>query len=321
MATPRFSIIIPAWQAFDHIDDGIACALRQGGDELEVIVVDDASPDGTAGRVAAWVGHEPRVRLIRAATNGGPARARNLGFEAARGTWIALLDSDDGFRDGRLNRLAGLAEAHGADLVADDLAVVDGVSGVALGRVLAADAPDLATIDAPTFIERNRLGHPGFTYGYLKPLIRRAFLEQHGLRYREELRIGEDFHLYLDCLLRGGRFLVVNQPLYVYRLMPGSISRRLTGADIGRLRAHNQALLEGPLTLEPAVRVALLERAGELERLAGHGRFIELAKGGRAGHALGLLARRPELVPLVLASVREGLLKRLGLLGFHGLRP
>lgn len=320
MATPRFSIIIPAWQALEHIDGSIESALDQGGPEIEVIVVDDASPDGTAARVARWMAREPRLRLLRARENGGPARARNLGLDAARGDWVALLDSDDGFRPGRLARLASSAEAEGADLIADDLELVDGATGEPLGRALPPDLPALARVDAQTFIQRNRHRQAGFAYGYLKPLIRRSFLQRHGLRYRADLRIGEDYHLYLDCLLRGARFLIVNQALYRYRLMPGSISRRLGVADIERLQSHNRALLEGEVSLEPAVRAALIERAHDLERQAGHGRFVEFAKGGQAGHALGLLARQPEVVPLVLASAREGVLKRLGLLRFHGLR-
>lgn len=319
MASPRVSVIIPAYRAADHIDGAVGSALRQTLAELEVIVVDDASPDGTAARVEALAARDARVRLVRAERNGGPARARNLGIAVADGAWLALLDSDDAFLPGRVERLLEVAAVTGADLVADDLELADGETGVVLRTALPREARALEILDAATFVRRNQFGQQSFTYGYLKPMIRRSFLERTGIRYREDVRIGEDYQLYLDCLLEGARFAVVREAYYTYRLMRGSISRRLEVTDAARLEELNRALLAGRAALPSDLCRALEERARCLEGVVGHGRFVDLVKSGRPAHALAFLARRPDLLPLVLTSVREGVLKRLGLMRFHGM--
>src|SRR3546814_2927684 len=82
-----------------------------------------------------------------------------------------------------------------------------------------------------------------FKLGYLKPLFRRAFIQAQGLRQNERLRVAEDFHFLLDCLLAGARLAADPAPGYRYRQTPGSLSRRLSGQDLQELAAANRALL------------------------------------------------------------------------------
>lgn len=88
---PTVSVIIPAYNAAAFIADTVRSALDQSYRDLEVIVVDDGSTDGT---LAALDGLGGRIRVHQQA-NGGVARARNTGVAMARGTWIAFLDADD----------------------------------------------------------------------------------------------------------------------------------------------------------------------------------------------------------------------------------
>lgn len=85
------SVIIPAYNAADHITRAVNSVLAQTVQPLEILVVDDGSKDRTADVVAAM---PAPVRLIRK-PNGGPATARNLGAREAKGSWLALLDADD----------------------------------------------------------------------------------------------------------------------------------------------------------------------------------------------------------------------------------
>src|SRR5215469_10447854 len=87
------SVIIPLYNRRDEIGRAIASALGQSRAPDEVIVVDDASRDGSAETVAAL--GDNRIRLMRHERNRGAAAARNTGIAAAQGDWIALLDSDD----------------------------------------------------------------------------------------------------------------------------------------------------------------------------------------------------------------------------------
>src|SRR3546814_10567307 len=86
-------------------------------------------------------------------------------------------------------------------------------------------------LTAAAFVRRNHFLTTGFKLGYLKPLFRRGFVEAHGIRQNERLRIAEDYHFLLDCLLAGARVAADPAPGYDYQRTPGSLSRRLTRQD------------------------------------------------------------------------------------------
>jgi glycosyltransferase involved in cell wall biosynthesis len=92
-SSDKISVIIPVFNRRHEVLRAIASTLAQTLPPDEILVVDDASTDGTPEAVTAL--QEPRIRLIRHARNRGAAAARNTGIEAAQGDWIAFLDSDD----------------------------------------------------------------------------------------------------------------------------------------------------------------------------------------------------------------------------------
>jgi glycosyltransferase involved in cell wall biosynthesis len=97
---PLVTVIIPAYNREATIARAVDSVLAQTLDDLELIVVDDASTDRTAGIVAAYA--DPRVRLLRHARNRRAAAARNTGIRAARGKYVAFLDSDDDWHADKL---------------------------------------------------------------------------------------------------------------------------------------------------------------------------------------------------------------------------
>ena len=106
----RVSVVIPTYQRKALVAEAIESALAQPWPDLEVVVVDDGSTDGTVEALTARFGADPRVRVLRK-ENGGTASARNAGLEAATGTYVALLDSDDLFLPGHLEALVPPLEA------------------------------------------------------------------------------------------------------------------------------------------------------------------------------------------------------------------
>jgi succinoglycan biosynthesis protein ExoO len=75
--------------------DALSTVAGQSLRNIELIVIDDASTDNSRDLVEKAAAIDPRIRLIVSEKNGGPAAARNLGLDAARGEWIAVMDSDD----------------------------------------------------------------------------------------------------------------------------------------------------------------------------------------------------------------------------------
>ncbi|MDE1991045.1 MAG: glycosyltransferase family 2 protein [Rhizobiaceae bacterium] len=222
---PDVSFIIAAYNAEDTLERAIDSALAQGAVSMEVIVVDDCSSDGT--RDIAGNHADPRVRLVAMPRNGGPAAARNAGLNAARGRWVAVLDSDDMLRPDRMARLIARAEKAEAQIAVDNIDVVRGEDepvGTMFPEAVLTRVPMLTLAD---FIASNMVFRSEHNFGYMKPVFERAFLEKHHLRFDEMLRIGEDYIFLASALALGGVCVVEPIAGYVYYIRDGSISRVL----------------------------------------------------------------------------------------------
>jgi glycosyltransferase involved in cell wall biosynthesis len=312
MAAPRVSVILPAYNASATLAAALCSVLDQSLADIEVIVVDDGSRDATREIAEGMASRDGRVRVLRSPGNGGAAAARNRAMAAARGDWLALLDADDRFVPDRLARLVALGEDLEADVVADNLNLVT-AGGDTLGAALALDDPLFtARLTAADFVRRNLFLSRGFKLGYLKPLFRRTFIARRGLRQNEGLRIAEDFHFLLDCLLAGARFVADPRPGYAYRQTPGSLSRGLSLSDLARLSAANRALLAGAEAGADAdLQRALRQRQWSADLNIDFARFVAALKGRRMLAAGSIFARHPDLTPFLAIYGFESLCKRL----------
>lgn len=246
----RTAVLIAAYNAGATLARAVASALAQP-ETAEVCIVDDGSQDDTLAQAQDWAARDRRVSVLSQA-NAGPGAARNAAIAATKAPWLAILDADDYWLPGRLASL--LAQADQADFIADELIRVrDG-----------ADAPASPPIAAETTrlsFEAFVLGNLGalkgpLDLGYLKPLVRRAFLDTHALRYRPELRLGEDYEMYARALALGARVVVTPPAGYVSVERAGSLSRDHSEADLLRLRDCD-ALLAAIRPLSPSERRAL----------------------------------------------------------------
>lgn len=311
-AVPRVSVVLPAYNAAATLAVALRSALDQTLAEIEVVVVDDFSRDATLKVAESFAAQDDRVRVLRAPSNLGAAAARNQALAEARGDWLALLDADDRFAPDRLGRLVALAEAQGADIVADNLNLVapDGRSrGTALG---AEDPLFTVRLTAGTFVGRNLFLTSGFDLGYLKPLFRRDFVVRNALRQDEGLRIAEDFHFLLNCLMAGGRFVADPQAGYDYCQTPGSLSRGLSLDDLRRLSAANRRLSARPeAQVDAELGRALRRRQLSIERNINFARFVSAVKGRQVLTAGSIFARHPELTPSLAFFGLQSLRKRL----------
>ncbi|MEI4234249.1 glycosyltransferase family 2 protein [Roseovarius sp. D22-M7] len=308
----KATVIVAAWCAEDMLARSVRSALAQEIRSLEVIVVDDASPDGTARIARDLMREDPRVRVLGLDRNGGPAAARNAAIEAARGDWLVILDSDDQMRPDRLSRMIALAERVGADCVYDDLQPVDPE-----GRPLGPSHLAGLNIAAPQrwSLERFLAGcgaRPGqAALGYLKPVLRRSFLMRHGLRYDPDLRNGEDFHLIAELLAIGGILWFLPEPGYLYTLRPGSVSRRL---DPGHARALSRAdtafRRRHAETLGREARRLMRIRRRNLSDLAAAESAVLAIKARKPFRAMVTLLLRPSAAIRLIRQIRDGRARR-----------
>ena len=116
MSDPLLTVIMPSYNAERFIAESIDSVIAQTVEDWELIIVDDASTDGTLDVVSHYRKHEPRVRLVTLNTNHGPAHTRNLGLDYARGHLIAFIDSDDVWYPEKTAKQIAAMTRHQADI-------------------------------------------------------------------------------------------------------------------------------------------------------------------------------------------------------------
>jgi glycosyltransferase involved in cell wall biosynthesis len=227
---PMVTVGLTSYRSGETIASAIASALAQDWPRLEVLIVDDASPDDSAQVIAAAIARDARARLVRRAVNGGPAAARNTLLAEASGEFIAFFDDDDTSRPDRvriqLQRLLQHQRSNGTNLVA---CYASGSRRYANGYTLQVDAigsrgPALvgpAVADYLLFNGRRA----GLFYGGGTPtcalMARVATLQALG-GFDANLRRVEDVDLAVRLALAGGHFIGCPERLYEQTATRGS---------------------------------------------------------------------------------------------------
>nr|WP_294170432.1 glycosyltransferase family 2 protein [uncultured Sphingomonas sp.] len=209
--------IIPAHNAEGTIDATLASVRAQTHRELEIIVVDDGSTDGTRQRVRSHAAADSRIRLV-AQANGGVAAARNRGIAEASAHYLAPVDADDVWHPDKIARQLALIEnSSEVGLVCTAYSVLD-----EQGRVtMESGGSSPRNHQFLDLCERNFIGNGS------SALLRRSAIEGCG-GYDESLRRQgaqgcEDLKLYL-CIAEHHRIEMIRSPLTGYRQLPDNMS-------------------------------------------------------------------------------------------------
>ena len=174
---PRLSVVVPCYRTEAFLAACLDSILADPRDELEVVAVDDCSPDGTAALLDGRARLDSRVRVVRLTENHGPGPARNAGLAQARGEYVWFVDSDDWLPPGSVGSvLDRLAATHPDVLVVDHAEVFGGVSvSRRAARLLGGVSPPIALTECPQVL---RLAQSACT-----KVVRRLFLDGIELRF------------------------------------------------------------------------------------------------------------------------------------------
>ncbi len=303
---PLVSVIMSNFNGSRHLEAAVTSVLSQSYQNLELIVADDASDDDSLTILERLKSGDKRLRVIARDNNVGPAGARNTALDAARGTWVAVVDADDLLHPRRIERLLAAARALGANVIADDL--VSFGSAPLAGRTLLDGRHLTGSLQlTPAELVRSDGVTSGLgSFGYLKPMIHRQTLGS--LRYDETLRVGEDFDLYARLLLADARFLVIPAPLYLYRQHGKSISNRLSmPVLLGLLKAHQRLAADAARlhTNTPDLQQALRARGAALDRALRYQRLVDAIKTRKVFDAAGRVLRDPVLIGDLVTSLLD----------------
>ncbi|PVZ07992.1 glycosyltransferase family 2 protein [Actinomycetospora cinnamomea] len=310
--TPTFSIVVPAHGTADVVGEAIGSVLAQTDPDWQLVVVDDASPDDLAERVAPFLS-DPRIELVRLPDNRGVSAARNVGIGAARGEYVVFLDSDDLLR---------------ADFLAQVRACLETVPGPGLVGAVP------LTVDedgAPTDPDFRLSTDPPATDGeeFLLHLLREPFsyrgttvpreLATSVGGFDEALWVGEDLEFWVRVALTGVPVRVLDEQVYLLRQRQGSITRQDDRTvELGEGAHAALARIARQLPPSPARRAALREYVDRVRTGIALGRYRRAVRTGdrtaARRQALRLLRRRPSVRHAgmwVTAQLSPGVMRRL----------
>ncbi|MBW2269955.1 MAG: glycosyltransferase [Deltaproteobacteria bacterium] len=214
MSAPLVSVLMCTYNDMQWLPTSIDSVLAQSLADLEFVIVDDGSTDGTPELLAATARRDPRVQVERI-KHGRPARALNHGLGLVRGELIARLDADDWAHPERLEaQLAHLRAHPEVGIIGSTIEKMDED-----GRV---EGPTGRPLDDATIRFKSLLWCP-FTSSSVT--MRREVLERARLRYDETLRGSEDYDFFAR-VLDHTRSAALDRPLARYRVRAGGFSRR-----------------------------------------------------------------------------------------------
>jgi glycosyltransferase involved in cell wall biosynthesis len=225
---PKFSVVIPAYNASPFLADCLNSVLAQTDSDFEAIVVNDGSTDNTAEIAAKFAQRDRRIVLINR-TNGGLAAARNSGIAAAKGELVAFLDADDRWCPEKLAAHRRAMDSDPNASVSYDWAAFIDVKGDRTGLHMSQARIHL-THEA--LLLKNYLGN-GST-----AVVRRYVLEQAN-GFDSSLRRMVDQELWVRLTFYGHRFHRIPRTLTEYRTHPGSFT-----ADTERMLQGLESFLQ-----------------------------------------------------------------------------
>ncbi len=297
-APAQISVVVPAYNVAPYVGEALASLQAQTLGAFAAIIVDDGSTDATVDAISPFLA-DSRFCLIRTA-NAGLAAARNVGIEAVRTPFVAMLDSDDRYRPAYLERM--------------------------LARITAEPRVAFVTCDAESFVEgsdhRERFSD---RYAQAEPITLGSLLSDRSkvfglctlrtdaLRsvggYDPALRAAEDLDLWLRLLGAGHAGGLVAEILVEYRRRAGSLSDDRARLMTATARALDKAVMA--LSTRPEAALAAAKR-DEAQAVALFEAGVDLALKGEVRRGVGLMRG---------SRLRDGNAKWQVLLGIFSLLP
>ncbi|GHE90852.1 hypothetical protein GCM10014715_54150 [Streptomyces spiralis] len=298
---PRFSVIVPVYQVQAGLDECLESVLSQSFMDLELIAVDDCSPDACGAIVDEFAARDPRVRPVHLTENQGPARARDAGLYRATGDYLVLLDGGDTLTPDALWSIETRLKETGEP----DVLVYDSARTDRTGRTIHGDVTGRPGTCRRDFVEREGLTFAAdchedtpWTYPVPPAAASIASLDRVCVHHRQPRRDGvpgTTGRRHFDVLERHDRAFP----------RPGRMPRGCRAKFLRRARTyHRRHLAPGVrLPLRPRLRPALV-------RLALHRTFRALRM------AMTLRRRTAKAVVKLLRALRAVLLQ-----AHHRIRP
>nr|MBP3597940.1 glycosyltransferase family 2 protein [Eubacterium sp.] len=213
------SVIVPVYNAEKYLTECIESVLAQDYENVELILVDDGSTDGSRDIYEKYATEHANIKICRQ-KNSGPAEARNNGIRHAVGEYLVFADADDYLADaGVISKMVKMLQHTQADIVVGDYMRLWN------GKLLSAEGNRSFS---QTPVNRGAFRFQGFfsvgTLSYLwGKCYRASFLKEHQL-HLGDFSYGEDKLFNMSCYVKGATYAFIDEPVYVYRKNEDSVS-------------------------------------------------------------------------------------------------
>ena len=207
---PKVSVIMPAYNAEKTVSQAINSVIGQTFGDFELIVIDDCSKDGTADIIENLAREDARIIFLKNEQNSGVSKTRNYGVSVARGELIAFLDSDDMWREDKLEKQLEIFEKNTEAVISYTASSFIDSEGNPYSYVMQAEEKT----DYKTLLRKNLLSCSSV-------MIRTEVMK--GIKMPND-RMHEDYYVWLTVLKKTAFAYGVNEPLLIYRLSTNSKS-------------------------------------------------------------------------------------------------
>ncbi len=258
------SIVIPVFNVERYLDECVASVVQQSHTELEILLIDDGSTDGSLARASEWSVADPRVKVLTQ-PNQGSSVARNAGIASAVGDYLTFVDSDDVIDPRMVERMLGHARQAAADIVVLDIVEFDAEPPVFVlsDHALAGSADEILR---QIVCVKPRWGTPAKLY--------RRSLFGSGTRFAPGI-LHQDMHLAPRIFAQATKAVISGDRLYGYRQRRGSVMdmTRTVGIKPELALVHQENLEFARLRLGEGpefgeyLETYCLQLSGHLERL------------------------------------------------------
>lgn len=230
---PKLSVVVPVYNVEKYIGEMIESLQNQTLRDLEIILVDDGSPDCSGVICDEYAAKDDRIKVIHK-PNGGVGAARNDGMDAATGEWIVFCDSDDWVEPDAFEKLVAAGEENGADVVFGDANLVYGEhvqkAQFYKDEFVTSDRKRIDQLIAADFSRTYCYNPPeaGPAFGYGGPwnkVVRRQLMLDNGIRFDLRVKGIFDDILYTAYIFAAANTIAyVHVPVYNYRQLGSSIT-------------------------------------------------------------------------------------------------
>ncbi|WDL95265.1 glycosyltransferase family 2 protein [Alicyclobacillus sp. ALC3] len=302
---PLVSVIMAAFNVERYIERAIRSALEQTVPNIEVIVVDDCSTDKTLAVVRSLA--DPRIKLYKNTENRGPSFSRNHAISKAEGQWLAVLDADDWWTLNRLEDLLEVAEQYNAEVVCDDLYLIEDGADVPWIRYFQSREKVIGRMDDVRVLTPHKMVEDD--YAVLQPLIHTNFLLQHDIHYKDQIAFGEDYVFLLDCLVQGAKAVIDPRAHYYYRSRPGSLTQSAAAGWENWARLLRELSTSEPYNLHRDVAQALQKKIRDASAALEEIRARQLYSQRKFFAAASVVAAHPELLISYARHIKHRLIQ------------